>query len=89
MTDIVMPGLSDSMEDGTILSWLKASGDEVEEGEELLEIETDKSTVTHRAEVSGVLEILVAEGETVAVGQPIARVGAAAAPAGEPSWRAA
>jgi pyruvate dehydrogenase E2 component (dihydrolipoamide acetyltransferase) len=75
MTEIVMPRLSDSMEEGTVLSWLKASGDRVEVGEELLEIETDKSTVTQVAEVAGVLEILVGEGTTVAVGRPIARVG--------------
>jgi len=83
MPDIVMPKLSDSMEQGTILSWLKASGDRLEVGDELLEIETDKSTVTHAADVAGVLEILVEEGTTVAVGEPIARVGARA-PASEP-----
>lgn len=88
MTDIVMPKLSDSMEEGTILSWLKASGDEVREGDELLEIETDKATVTHCAEISGVLEILVAEGETVAVGQPIARAGTAADSAQQPAIEA-
>lgn len=74
MTDITMPKLSDSMEEGTILSWLKASGENVEAGEELIEIETDKATVTHAAEVAGVLEILVAEGTTVKVGDPIARL---------------
>lgn len=75
MTDIAMPKLSDSMEQGTILSWLKAAGDQVAVGDELLEIETDKSTVTYSAETAGVLEILVAEGATVAVGEPIARIG--------------
>ena len=78
MPEIAMPKLSDSMEQGTILSWLKASGERVEAGDELLEIETDKSTVTHVADASGVLEILVEEGTTVAVGEPIARIGAAA-----------
>lgn len=77
MPEITMPKLSDSMEHGTILSWLKASGDQVQIGDELLEIETDKSTVTHTAEVAGVLEILVQEGTTVAAGAPIARIGAA------------
>jgi pyruvate dehydrogenase E2 component (dihydrolipoamide acetyltransferase) len=77
MPDIVMPRLSDSMEHGTILSWLKASGTQVQAGEELLEIETDKSTVTHTAEIAGVLEILAEEGTTVAVGEPIARIAAA------------
>ena len=58
MPDIVMPKLSDSMEQGTILSWLKAAGETVEVGDELLEIETDKSTVTYAAEDAGILEIL-------------------------------
>ena len=83
MTDIAMPKLSDSMEQGTILSWLKAPGDQVAVGDELLEIETDKSTVTYSAETAGVLEILVAEGATVPVGEPIARTGDAL-PDGDP-----
>jgi pyruvate dehydrogenase E2 component (dihydrolipoamide acetyltransferase) len=75
VTDVAMPRLSDSMEQGTILSWLKATGDQVAVGDELLEIETDKSTVAYSAETAGVLEILVAEGTTVPVGEPIARIG--------------
>jgi pyruvate dehydrogenase E2 component (dihydrolipoamide acetyltransferase) len=79
MTEITMPKLSDSMEDGTILSWLKQPGEEVQAGEDLVEIETDKATVTHPAQAAGVvLELLVAEGESVAVGVPIARVGVGA-----------
>jgi pyruvate dehydrogenase E2 component (dihydrolipoamide acetyltransferase) len=84
MTDITMPKLSDSMEEGTILSWLKAAGEEVEAGEDLVEIETDKATVTHPAEATGALEIVVAEGEAVAVGVVIARVGAAVAAEASP-----
>ena len=79
MPEITMPKLSDSMEEGTIVSWLKATGDQVEIGDELLEIETDKATVTQLAEVAGVLEILAEEGATVAAGEPIARIGAGAA----------
>lgn len=74
MTDILMPQLSDSMESGTILSWLKDSGEQIAMGDEILEIETDKSTVTHVAEASGVLEIIAAEGTTVSVGERIAVV---------------
>ncbi len=74
MTDILMPKLSDSMEEGMLLTWLKQAGEAVAAGEELLEIETDKSTVTYSAEVAGILEILVSEGSTVPVGEPIARV---------------
>ncbi len=84
MPDILMPKLSDSMEQGTILSWLKAPGDRIEIGDELLEIETDKSTVTHVAEAAGVLEILADEGLTIAVGEPIARIGAGASAAETP-----
>ena len=47
--EIVMPRLSDSMEEGTILRWLVAPGDEVTSGQPLAEIETDKATVTHEA----------------------------------------
>lgn len=75
MPDVLMPKLSDSMEQGAILTWLKSSGDQVEIGDEILEIETDKATVTYSAEDSGALEILVEEGTTVAVGTPIARLG--------------
>jgi pyruvate dehydrogenase E2 component (dihydrolipoamide acetyltransferase) len=82
MIDILMPKLSDSMEEGTILTWLKETGAQIDAGDELLEIETDKSTVTHTAEASGILEILAPEGTTIAVGQPIARIGERAPAAG-------
>jgi pyruvate dehydrogenase E2 component (dihydrolipoamide acetyltransferase) len=75
MSEVLMPKLSDSMEAGAILTWLKSSGDQVEIGDELLEIETDKATVTYAAEDGGALEILVEEGITVAVGTSIARIG--------------
>jgi pyruvate dehydrogenase E2 component (dihydrolipoamide acetyltransferase) len=77
MTDVTMPRLSEAMEEGTILRWLKQDGESVEAEEELVEIETDKATVTHAAEAGGTLRIAVAEGSTVAVGEVIARVGAA------------
>jgi pyruvate dehydrogenase E2 component (dihydrolipoyllysine-residue acetyltransferase) len=80
MTDVLMPQLSDSMEQGTILTWLKPAGERVEIGEELVEIETDKATVSYAAEKAGVLEILAAEGTTIAVGEPIARLIATKAP---------
>jgi len=44
-SDIVMPRLSDSMEEGTILRWMKSPGDAVEQGDELVEIETDKANM--------------------------------------------
>ncbi|MBV8990015.1 MAG: 2-oxo acid dehydrogenase subunit E2, partial [Solirubrobacterales bacterium] len=75
MTVITMPKLTDAMEEGTILTWLKRDGDNVEAGEDLLEIETDKATVTHPAEASGILSVIASEGTTLAVGEPIASVG--------------
>jgi pyruvate dehydrogenase E2 component (dihydrolipoamide acetyltransferase) len=77
MTELTMPKLSDSMTQGTILTWLKTDGEQVNAGEDLLEIETDKATVTHPAEASGTLKIIAREGTTLPVGEPIASVEAA------------
>jgi pyruvate dehydrogenase E2 component (dihydrolipoamide acetyltransferase) len=75
MPDVSMPRLSDSMEEGTILKWLKSSGDEVKRGEELVEIETDKANMTYEADLEGTLEIVAEEGDTLPVGATIARIG--------------
>ncbi len=76
MTDIVMPRLSDSMEEGTILRWIKAQGDEVAVGDELVEIETDKANMVYESDAAGVLnELLAREGDTLPIGAVIARVG--------------
>jgi pyruvate dehydrogenase E2 component (dihydrolipoamide acetyltransferase) len=75
MADVTMPRLSDSMEEGTILKWLKSDGDEVSKGEELVEIETNKANMTYEADSDGVLEIVAQEGDTLPVGEPIARLG--------------
>ncbi len=72
MTEIVMPRLSDSMEEGTILKWLKADGDAVARGEPLAEIETDKATLTYESDASGVLKIVADAGETLPIGSVIA-----------------
>jgi pyruvate dehydrogenase E2 component (dihydrolipoamide acetyltransferase) len=79
MAEIVMPRLSDTMEEGTILRWLKADGEQVARGEELVEIETDKATMTYESDQAGTLQIVATEGSTLAVGELIARVGATAA----------
>src|SRR5277367_1168740 len=79
MTDVLMPRLSDSMEEGTIVTWLAADGDDIVEGQELVEVETDKATMTQLSEGSGVLSIVVAEGTTIAVGEVIARLAPAEA----------
>jgi pyruvate dehydrogenase E2 component (dihydrolipoamide acetyltransferase) len=76
MPDVVMPRLSDSMEEGTILQWLKHVGDEIAIGDELVEIETDKANMAYEADVAGTLtEIVAAEGETLPIGSVIARIG--------------
>ena len=87
MTEIVMPRLSDSMEEGTILKWLKADGDAVARGEPLAEIETDKATLTYEADAAGVLSIVAPAGETLPIGSVIARLdtGNGAAPAQPPA----
>src|SRR5687767_2643186 len=82
MADVAMPRLSDSMEEGTILKWLKSDGDEVKRGDELVEIETDKANMTYEADQDGVLNITAAEGDTLAVGEKIASIGEASEAAG-------
>ena len=78
MADVVMPRLSDSMEEGTVLKWLKGVGDEVAVGDELVEIETDKANMVYEAPDAGTLtEIVAEEGATLPIGEVIARVGAA------------
>src|SRR5947209_15096751 len=74
MPEVVMPRLSDSMQEGTIVRWLKRDGERVAQGEALAEVETDKATVTFDADADGTLRILVAEGETVPIGKAIARI---------------
>jgi pyruvate dehydrogenase E2 component (dihydrolipoamide acetyltransferase) len=76
MNEIVMPRLSDTMEEGTILRWLKADGETVARGEELVEIETDKATMIYESDQAGTLTLIAAEGDTLPVGQLIARVAA-------------
>jgi pyruvate dehydrogenase E2 component (dihydrolipoyllysine-residue acetyltransferase) len=83
MAEIVMPRLSDSMEEGTVLKWLKSVGDEVAVGDELVEIETDKANMVYEADSAGTLvEIVAQEGDTLPIGETIARVGDASEVAG-------
>jgi pyruvate dehydrogenase E2 component (dihydrolipoamide acetyltransferase) len=78
MAEIVMPRLSDTMEEGTILRWLKGDGEHVARGEELVEIETDKATMIYESDQAGALQIIADAGATLAVGEVIARVGVTA-----------
>ena len=91
-SDVLMPRLSDSMEEGTVLKWLVEQGGAVKRGEPLVEIETDKANMTYEADSDGVLlEVLAKEGDTLPIGQPIARLGQegelAARPAGDDAGR--
>src|SRR5918997_1884155 len=68
-----MPKMGDAMEEGTLLRWIKSEGDEVEEGDPIAEIETDKVSMELEAEDSGTLAQLIAEeGQDVPVGEAIA-----------------
>jgi pyruvate dehydrogenase E2 component (dihydrolipoamide acetyltransferase) len=85
MSDINMPKLSDTMEEGTIVEWKKKSGDVVKSGDVLAEVESDKATFDLEADADGTLQILVEQGVPAKIGAPIARIGDAGAPAPEPA----
>jgi pyruvate dehydrogenase E2 component (dihydrolipoamide acetyltransferase) len=65
--------------------WLKADGEQVSRGDELVEIETDKATMTYEADRDGLLEIVAGEGQTLAIGEVIARIGEPSADGGAPA----
>lgn len=75
IVDVVMPKMGESLQEGTILKWLKKEGDAVERDEMILEISTDKVDTEVPSPVSGVLvQLLAQEGETVEVGKVIAKI---------------
>src|SRR5882724_9814441 len=75
-TQVIMPKLSPTMEEGQLSRWLKKEGDKVSMGEPLAEIDTDKATMEMQALGSGVLrKILIEEGESAPLGQLIAIIG--------------
>jgi pyruvate dehydrogenase E2 component (dihydrolipoamide acetyltransferase) len=83
-SDVTMPRLSDSMEEGTVLKWLVEEGAEVKRGEPLVEIETDKANMTYDADTDGTLvEIVAQEGDTLDIGEVIARIGDASEAKGD------
>jgi len=72
---VKVPQLTETMEEGTLVKWLKMVGDRVEKKEVLYQIETDKSTMDVESVDAGFLcQILVTEGQLVTVGQEIARI---------------
>jgi len=75
LKEVKMPKTGLTMEEGTIVRWLKAVGEPVSKGEILLQIESDKATLDVECEYTGVLEkIVVEEGQTVPILQTIAYV---------------
>lgn len=83
-TTIVMPQLASTMEKGTIAKWLKQVGDEVTEGEAIIEITTDKVDIEVESPASGILlKILADVGDEVPVKEPVAILGAAGEDVGD------
>ncbi len=83
-TDLDMPRLGETMEEGRVAKWLKAPGDSFARGEAIIEIETDKTIAEFPALMDGTLvSILRGDGEMVTVGEPIARISIAASDARE------
>ena len=72
--EIKVPSPGESITEVVISRWMKKDGEYVEKDEEMAEIESDKATLTVNAEESGALKILVAEGETVKVGQVVCSI---------------
>lgn len=92
--DILVPSVGESITSGILTSWIKKEGEQVEEGEDLFELETDKATVAVPAPADGILHILIEEGQEVEIGQVVGDLtvgeGApAAAPAAESAPAAA
>ncbi len=87
MPDINMPKLSDTMLEGTLVKWLKKTGDKIEVGDVIAEVETDKATMEMEAFDEGVLtEIIVPEGGVVKVGEKLAVLdGGSASSAAKPA----
>ncbi len=69
--EILVPSVGESITSGILTSWIKKEGEQVEEGEDLFELETDKATVAVPAPADGTLHILVQEGREVEIGQVV------------------
>src|SRR5271154_3689069 len=84
-TNVLIPSLGDSVSEAVLLRWLKNDGDYVKSDELLCELETDKANVDLPAPAAGVLRRAKSAGETVQVGETIARIDEAPVPAGKPA----
>src|SRR6266576_6010685 len=85
-TTVHIEALSPTMEEGRIVKWTKKEGDPVKTGETLAEVETDKAVMELVARADGnLVKVLVPEGKTVPVGDPVAYIGAPGEKVGEAS----
>lgn len=76
MTEVKLPPIAEGVEKANVSYWHHGTGDAVKEGEDLVELVTDKATFNLPAPTSGTLrEVLVAEGDEVSVGQVLAKIG--------------
>jgi pyruvate dehydrogenase E2 component (dihydrolipoamide acetyltransferase) len=75
MTEVKLPPIAEGVDKASVSYWHHASGDVIKEGEDLVELVTDKATFNLPAPVSGTLkEVLIGEGDEVKVGQVLARI---------------
>ena len=75
MRDVILPALAEGITKASVTYWHKNAGDTVKEGEDLVELVTDKATFNMPSPASGILkEVVVAEGDEAKVGQIIARI---------------
>jgi 2-oxoglutarate dehydrogenase E2 component (dihydrolipoamide succinyltransferase) len=78
---ITVPGVGESITEGILARWLKSDGSQVQSGEPLFELETDKASTVVPAATAGLLKITVAEGQTVAIGATVGSLDPAGSPA--------
>ena len=82
--EVKIPSVGESVQEAVLVQWYKKDGDTVEKDEPLFVVETDKVTLEIVAEASGILKILVSEGETVSIGTKVGTISTEADPAKEP-----
>lgn len=71
---VVMPQIGMTMQEATIVNWLKKDGEAIEKGEPMVEIETEKMSNTIEAPASGTLKVLAAEDDVIPCGEEIAEI---------------
>lgn len=89
IVELKVPSPGESITEVTIARWVKQSGDVVEKDEVLAEIDSDKATLTLNAEEAGKIELLAGEGDTVKVGQVVAKIDTSVKPEAKPEAKPA